>query len=231
MRFAGIMLLAVILVPAPSFGQGGQTVFDLTGTWEWHCCQGRHAGNFTVERFSSDGSFSGRFGNSASDGATPFEGRLVNSRMEFRRSISSVPGQTQVWTADLRAIQGGFETVNGRWSGYGGGTAPDDFYAKISRQGGKPDESQTTVVQVGPGLTQYTVVSRDQDAYGGGSGQELDMGTHAYCALTHVGAGGFNSACLIQVRNGRWILIAVDPRAPDPWQGESQACGAICFDR
>jgi len=125
--------------------------------------------------------------------------------------------------------------ASGAWSGRKvvegeppGGSSTDNDSPGSDDSGDNPTKR---VLDLGDGLTQYTIWSADQDAPGGPSGQQLIMGRHTYCALTYVMSGGFNSACAVVVRGRDWILIARDPGKPDAYTGESQGCSAICFDR
>ena len=59
--------------------------------------------------------------------------------------------------------------------------------------------------------------------------KRVDLGAHDFCALTGFVIGGFNSRCNVGRSGPRWYLDLTDPGPPDPWQGESQECGATCF--
>ena len=106
----------------------GQAALNPSGTWTWSCCQNRHSGTFAIDRFNPDGTFSGRFGDTADDGQTPLTGRLSGSRMEFTRSFPTAGNQTQRWIADLSNDGGRLRTANASVSGYGLG-GPADFQA------------------------------------------------------------------------------------------------------
>jgi hypothetical protein len=108
--------------------------FNPLGTWSWRCCGGRNSGTFKVEQFRADGSFEGRFGDTADDGKTPLKGTVTGSRMQFSRMYPSLPNQSQTWSADLTSKNGVLRTVNGTWSGYGSGGGRFDFEAELTSQ-------------------------------------------------------------------------------------------------
>ena len=100
-------------------GWGGLYATDLRGEWSWTCCRGLHSGTFQILVQNPDGTFTGRFGDTASDGKSPLRGRLTATGLEFQRTI--LPGQQlQTWTAGLSASGAALRTTNGRWSGFGG---------------------------------------------------------------------------------------------------------------
>lgn len=90
---------------------------DLRGTWRWTCCRGQHGGTFYITTQNDDGTFSGRFGSSSSDGKSRLTGRITNSSVRFARTILP-DNQTQSWAARLSVQSGISRLVDGRWSGY-----------------------------------------------------------------------------------------------------------------
>jgi len=106
---------------------------NLLGAWTWRCCRGAHSGTFTIDRQDAGGRFSGRFGNTPSDGGTLLQGRIRGNRIEFTRSSPAWNGGTQQWTAGIEVRNGRLHTVNGRWRGYGFTSGNDDFEATLAR--------------------------------------------------------------------------------------------------
>jgi hypothetical protein len=97
---------------------------DLRGTWRWTCCGGRHSGTFRISTQNPDGTFSGRFGDSADDARSPLSGRITSAGIEFTRTILSA-GQNQLWKAQLSGTGSHLTMINGKWSGYGFAGQPD----------------------------------------------------------------------------------------------------------
>lgn len=106
---------------------------NLIGAWTWRCCRGAHSGTFTIDSQDANGRFSGRFGNSPSDGGTLLQGRIRDNRIEFTRSSPAWNGGKQQWSAGLELRSGRLTTVQGRWSGYGFTSGNDDFEATLAR--------------------------------------------------------------------------------------------------
>jgi len=204
---------------------------DLLGaTWDgvWDTNQGK------MQLEQSENRVTGTYGSSGK-----IEGTVNGSVLKGTYQWTSKTGVYELtMSADGASFAGKWSRsgANGKWSGKrvggavdGGNSSPpvDDPQGST-----EPAPNQLTRIQhLRDGLTQYTIWSVDQDDNGDSSAQELNMGSHTYCALTYVMSGGFNSACAVQVRGQDWILAARDPKSPDPWTGESQGCSAICFDQ
>lgn len=118
----------------------------VTGEWRWTCCRGGHQGTFIITEHTPDGKIHGHFGDSPADNATPFEGAIVDGRIQFTRHlrIDDRP-ETQYWQAGLHASGDLLETVDGRWSGFAAGSDNTDFQAR----------------RVGGGLTKPTAPRQD----------------------------------------------------------------------
>lgn len=113
-----------VVVPA-------QTVSSsIIGRWNWSCCGGTHAGTFTVYEQDAEGRIRGKFGNNASDNATPFVGTYRDGELVFTRSLTgSLAGKQQQWRARLTGSGSSLRTTGGQWSGYGAAAGYTDFQA------------------------------------------------------------------------------------------------------
>ena len=74
-------------------------------------------------------------------------------------------------------------------------------------------------VSAAPRVTSY------QASCDGCGEQRVQMGSHSFCALSHVRSGGSNSSCTVMNSQKSWYLIAMDSD-----RDETQACAAICMD-
>ena len=106
---------------------------SIVGRWNWGCCRGTHSGTFIVQQQDEQGRIRGVFGNSPSDGATPFEGTYSGGQLVFTRVLTgNIAGQRQVWRTQVTGSGSSLRTTNGQWSGYGAGPGYTDFQATFS---------------------------------------------------------------------------------------------------
>lgn len=145
---------------------------DLRGTWRWTCCRGQNGGTFQITSQNEDGTFSGRFGDSPSDGKSPFSGRISHASVGFTRVILPV-NQNQSWAARLSTESGVVRMIDGHWSGYGFVAGFGDFQAeRVKAVTSTPTEPVSNSI-VGrwnwgccKGLYSGTFIVKQQDAQG-----------------------------------------------------------------
>lgn len=160
------LILCTALLAPILFGE------DLRGTWRWNCCRGQHSGTFQITEQNANGSFSGRFGNSPSDGKSPLKGRITNANVQFTRNI--LPGnQTQSWVARLSVQAGVAKLIDGHWSGYMFSPGNGDFEAERIKAADPDPEPAAGPSIVGrwnwsccKGAHAGTFIIREQDSQG-----------------------------------------------------------------
>lgn len=145
---------------------------DLRGSWRWSCCRGRHSGTFQITGQNADGTFTGRFGDTANDGRSPISGRIIAANVEFTRRIVAA-GQDQRWKAQLSANSGVTRMINGSWSGYAFVAGQSDFQAERIGSGTSTPPQPAASGIVGrwnwtccKGTSSGTFIVQQQDAQG-----------------------------------------------------------------
>ncbi len=122
-------------IGASSSAQPATRSSSLVGRWTWTCCRGIHAGSFTVQSQDAAGRVRGVFGNTASDGATPFEGTYSDGELVFTRFLTiNGHSQRQVWRARVTGSGTSLRITDGRWSGFAADGANTDFQARFTGQ-------------------------------------------------------------------------------------------------
>jgi len=90
---------------------------DVSGTWDWICCNGRYSGQLTLET-SPNGNLTGYFSSHGS-----IYGRINGNTLNFKRIIGN---SEQIYTLQLSSDQ---NTLNGSFKGFKYATVGTEFRA------------------------------------------------------------------------------------------------------